>query len=231
MSSTALNDFNLVASVLGIIGVIPLLCVLIKYQLPIAKSKALEDALSETADYLVFVVEEGIMTDDAFVEELGREFDGYQECHAKLKFDAYRDDGYVSQLKGILSGLSYQIYATYRKVRNFRTRISSNAYKNKSKRRMRIRSILPALRRASLGVVNDADEKLEDVADSSTEAQGASQDEADIPHDTPDPPAYCAILVLKQDMQNTLKNCGPTTDAGSTGSTGSTVVDGVQTVQ
>lgn len=76
MSSAALNIFGVIASALGIIGTIPLLCMFIMRQLPIAKSKALEDALSETRDLLIFVVEEGLMTEDTF-NGLGREFDGY----------------------------------------------------------------------------------------------------------------------------------------------------------
>ena len=92
--------------------------------------------------------------------------------------------------------------------------LQSTAYDNKANCRIGVKSILPALRRASLGVVNDADDKLEDVADSSPEAEGASQDETDIPHDTRAPPAYRAILVDKQVLHDTLKNCGPTADAG-----------------
>ena len=69
------------------------------------------------------------------------------------------------------------------------------AYEDKKKRRTGIRSILPALRRASTGV-GDA-EKLDDVADSSQEAtQGASKDESDNSHDTRGPPAYCAVLEI-----------------------------------
>ena len=67
------------------------------------------------------------------------------------------------------------------------------AYEDKKKRKTGIRSILPALRRASTGV-GDA-EKLDDVADSSQEAaQGASKDESDISRDTRELPAYCAVL-------------------------------------
>ena len=73
--------------------------------------------------------------------------------------------------------------------------LQRKAYEDKKKRTSLIRSILPALRRASTSVVDDDGEKLDDVPDSSTEAtEGASQNEPDTTHDTRDPPAYCAIL-------------------------------------
>ena len=76
--------------------------------------------------------------------------------------------------------------------------LQRKAYEDKKKHKSLIRSILPALRRASTGVVDDDGEKLDDVPDSSTEAtEGASQDESDISRDTRDPPAYCAILDKK----------------------------------
>ncbi|KAI0736290.1 hypothetical protein C8Q72DRAFT_247512 [Fomitopsis betulina] len=215
MSSAALNIFGVIASALGIIGTIPLLCMFIMRQLPIAKSKALEDALSETGDLLIFVVEEGLMTEDTF-NGLGREFDDHQERHIELKFDAYRDDCYASQLKGMVSGLSYRIYATYRKVRKMHSKISvgccivplllcrlmyailqSTAYDNKAKCRVGVRSILPALRRASAGVVYDTEEKLDNAADSSPEDQRASKDESGTPYDTRGPPAYYANVCEK----------------------------------
>lgn len=233
MSDAAYNIFGAVAGALGLIGLLPLVCLVVKCQLPIAKAKALEDILSDTKDFLLFVVEEGHMTDDKFAYDVGVELDQYvllrsrikhgtdhasryQERADELKIEAYRDDGYVSQLKGMLTGLSCRIYAIYRKVRKIRSKISvgsgiaplcvrvrwlmcailqRKAYEDKKKRTSLIRSILPALRRASTGVVDADDEKLDDVPDSSTEAtEGASQDESDISRDTRDPPAYCTIL-------------------------------------
>ncbi|KAI0736299.1 hypothetical protein C8Q72DRAFT_948600 [Fomitopsis betulina] len=197
MSSTALNDFNLVASILGIIGIVPLFYMVIICQLPIAKYQALEDALSETRDYFVFVVEEGLMPDEDTTIRLGEEHDGYQVRAAGLKMEVDRDDGYLSQLRGMVSGLSYRIYTTYREVRKLRSKISDTSYTNKNKRRVGVRSILPALRQAFAGVVDDDDaKKLDDVVDSSQEAQTASRDESDITHDTREPPAYCATLEI-----------------------------------
>ena len=74
------------------------------------------------------------------------------------------------------------------------TVLERKAYEDKKKPKMGVRSILPALRRASTGV-DDVGEKLGDVADSSREVtSSASQDESDISHDTRVPPAYCAVL-------------------------------------
>lgn len=144
MSDAAENIFGVVASALGVIGIIPLVWVVIKCQLPVAKVKALEDILSDTKDFLLFVVEEGHMNDETFAYEVGRELDGYvlwrshdeldpndvisyQERADELKIEAYRDDGYLSQLKGMVSGLSCRIYAIYRKVRKIRSKISVGA--------------------------------------------------------------------------------------------------------
>lgn len=77
------------------------------------------------------------------------------------------------------------------------------AYENKHKRRTGVRSILPALRRASTGVVDDAEDKLDDDTDSSQEAQEASQDESNISHDTRGIPAYCANVCYKTSTQYT----------------------------
>lgn len=77
MSSAAWNIFGVVASALGIIGVFPLCCLVITCQLPIQKSNTLEDMLSETKNYFVSVVEDGLMTDWNFVQKLGLELDGY----------------------------------------------------------------------------------------------------------------------------------------------------------
>ena len=141
MSDAAYNIFGAVAGALGLIGLLPLVCLVIKSQLPIAKAKQLEDILSDTKDFLLFVVEEGHLVDDKFAYDVGVELDRYvllhlhvehspddalryQERADELKIEAYRDDGYVSQLKGMLTGLSCRIYAIYRKVRKIRSKIS-----------------------------------------------------------------------------------------------------------
>ncbi|EPS97519.1 hypothetical protein FOMPIDRAFT_96835 [Fomitopsis schrenkii] len=229
MSDAAENIFGVVASALGVIGIIPLVWVVIKCQLPVAKVKALEDILSDTKDFLLFVVEEGHMNDETFAYEVGRELDGYQERADELKIEAYRDDGYLSQLKGMVSGLSCRIYAIYRKVRKIRSKISRKAYENKKTRKIGIRSILPALRRASTGVVDDVEEKLDNVADSPREAQGASPDESDIPHDTRGPPAYCAIL--DEISRNTQYTEELQTNDEEAVPAGSTALDDVHTAQ
>ena len=77
--------------------------------------------------------------------------------------------------------------------------LQRKAFEDKHKRKSVIRSILPALRRASTGSIDEDDvaEKLNDVADSSGEAtpvEAASPDESDISRDTRDPPAYCTVL-------------------------------------
>ena len=48
----------------------------------------------------------------------------HQDRANELKIEAYRDDGYVSQLKGMLTGLSWRIYAIFRQVRKIRSTIS-----------------------------------------------------------------------------------------------------------
>ena len=77
MSDAAYNIFGAVAGALGVIGLLPLVCLVIKCQLPIAKAKALEDILSDTKDFLLFVVEEGHLTDDKFAYDVGVELDRY----------------------------------------------------------------------------------------------------------------------------------------------------------
>lgn len=47
----------------------------------------------------------------------------HQERASELKIEARYDDGYLYQLKRMVLGLSCQIHATYRKVRNLHSKI------------------------------------------------------------------------------------------------------------
>lgn len=77
MSDAAYNIFGAVAGALGLIGLLPFICLVVKCQLPIAKAKELDDILADTKEFLLFVVEEGHLTDEAFAYEVGGDLDRY----------------------------------------------------------------------------------------------------------------------------------------------------------
>ncbi|KZT72364.1 hypothetical protein DAEQUDRAFT_641431, partial [Daedalea quercina L-15889] len=92
------NTWSWVTGAIGLVTVLPLLYAIIVAHLPASQIKALEDALADTNQLLETVIEKGLLSDKDYTTS--------------------------QQIRGLLSGLSYNIHCLCRQVKRIRAEIS-----------------------------------------------------------------------------------------------------------
>ncbi|TFY57310.1 hypothetical protein EVJ58_g7099 [Rhodofomes roseus] len=184
MSDAAYNVFGLVANVFGMFSFAGLY-IFVKSMLPINHSKKLDEILVETHAHLVFVLEEGRLSDGNFITEIWKELDDYQARASDFRIITHRA-GWCEQLKGIF-GLSFEIWRVYRQVKAAQKRILNKASVGESRYDNQTRDDV-------LGYSVDWDDEKCDVdglsEGSFEEGPLTLEDNARAPDDTQGPPAY-----------------------------------------
>ncbi|THH21615.1 hypothetical protein EUX98_g8326 [Antrodiella citrinella] len=133
MAGIPFDMIGFVTSILGIFGLVPLVWVIVMYQLPQYKLKQLDAAIEETTTMLETAVQNGFVPGPKFVSLV--------EAHLRLLRDLTEDlrakvvcaAGFRNQCVAAIGGLSRRIDITCRQVGLIRTRIAETSDQERRK--------------------------------------------------------------------------------------------------
>ncbi|CCM01523.1 uncharacterized protein FIBRA_03579 [Fibroporia radiculosa] len=132
-SSDDYNIFGAVTGALGTMGLVQILWVVIKSQLPSSKLKVFDQTFEETESLLRLVSEEGIFVNSDYIAVTRRDLIRIRARSEKYRNATYCATTFWKQLKGIVTGLSRKISVLCDEVVEVRANISSTTEETRNK--------------------------------------------------------------------------------------------------